>query len=427
MPFNSNSADESFETRRRAIYDTFIQSGRSENFAAQMTELMLAKELKSHTDSVLTSILTRELIELKSKLPALDVQVALVTTEEVKNDTKDDFPGYLITFVEPKRVTPVNRTSWNAGVSSNIHLQVPGDNGLDFDNGRSSPTGFISFIDLRESQRPYASTSHPKSSAARIVVEAILVRKMSLKERFLSLGMGYENMMRRGLDCHVCFPLRNVEKLDDDMYRVGNTIPGAQSRVDRMEYSLRKHVLYTLREKARDHPAFKYFKYSELRAPYFYENTGKVKRCFDPSELCTHTARQAITAFSARQFSLQRLVEIMDVKGIEILHGAEPLSKSMLRFETGDIPLFEQTFYIDIAKDEMRIYNNDEADDYVYKYSQIRQYFFEQGVVHNGRVYTYRHEFVNSSLIMFVIRKMPLGIRPVKCSPVVDIRDNFEF
>ncbi|KAG1440492.1 hypothetical protein G6F57_019004 [Rhizopus arrhizus] len=239
--------------------------------------------------------------------------------------------------------------------------------------------------------------------------------------------MGYENMMRRGLDCHVCFPLRNVEKLDDDMYRVGNTIPGAQSRVDRMEYSLRKHVLYTLREKARDHTAFKYFKYSELRAPYFYENTGKVKRCFDPSELCTHTARQAITAFSARQFSLQRLVEIMDVKGIEILHGAEPLSKSMLRFETGDIPLFEQTFYIDIAKDEMRIYNNDEADDYVYKYSQIRQYFFEQGVVHNGRVYTYRHEFVNSSLIMFVIRKMPLGIRPVKCSPVVDIRDNFEF
>lgn len=279
MSVHSNGSDESFETRRQAIYDTFIESGRSENFAAQMTELMLSRELKSHTDSVLTSILSRESIELKSKLPALDVQVAVNAEEEVKNEIRDNFQGFLLTFVEPKRVTSRDRASWNAGVSSGIRIQVNGDNGFVSESGRSSPTSTQSIADLRESQRPYASTSHPKSSAARIVVESILVRKISLKERFLTIGMGYENLMRRGLDCHACFPLKEIVKLDDGVYRVGETIPGAQSRVERAEYSLRKHVFNMLREKAKDHPAFKYFKYSELRAPYFYttaQNDSKI-------------------------------------------------------------------------------------------------------------------------------------------------------
>ncbi|KAI9310067.1 hypothetical protein BX666DRAFT_1882687 [Dichotomocladium elegans] len=125
--------------------------------------------------------------------------------------------------------------------------------------------------------------------------------------------------------------------------------------------------------------------------------------------------------FTAREYSIERLVRIMHIRGVEVLYGAEAMSKSMLRFSSGRMEMFEQDFIIDIERDEMRVYNKDEANDYVYKYSTLRQFFFEQDIVHKG------HEYVTSDVLVYALRRLPLGTKPVRHSPVVDIRDDFVF
>jgi hypothetical protein len=85
--------------------------------------------------------------------------------------------------------------------------------------------------------------------------------------------------------------------------------------------------------------------------------------------------------FSGTEYSVDRLVEIMHIRGIQVLHGFEPLSTAMLRSSSGYIPLFEQEFIIDLDKDTMDVYNNDQSSAYHYKYSDLRQYFFERDIV----------------------------------------------
>ena len=48
-----------------------------------------------------------------------------------------------------------------------------------------------------------------------------------------------------------------------------------------------------------------------------------------PRKCATMRSKYAITAFTATDFSLERLVDIMERKGIEELYGAEPISSEM--------------------------------------------------------------------------------------------------
>lgn len=390
------------------IKEVVRSMGGSESFVHAFSSL-LEKEKK---DVVMNNILaqyTANADNLMSKrVDAMDVQVVTTTRQDIKDEIISHFDGYKIKF---RDLTTSNDSKLANDVGTSIQK---------FDQYRM----------MKRPTRPYAITQHPKSHVMRQTLEALLVRYMDINERFLTIGVGYESFMRRGLKCHCCFPLFEVGVDENGNFFEDTTkqIPRAHARISRAEHSLRKHVRTLLRENpGRLNSVLAEFSYSGAPEPEFYEDTGLRYRCFRPPELCMENARQAITMFTAREYSLERLVRIMHVRGVEILYGAEALSKSMLRFSSGRMEMFEQDFIIDMERDEMRVYNKDEANDYVYKYSTLRQFFFEQDIVHKGYVYAYRHEYVTSDVLVYTLRKLPLGTKPVRHSPVVDIRDDFVF
>jgi hypothetical protein len=244
---------------------------------------------------------------------------------------------------------------------------------------------------------------------------------------FIGIGIGYEQMTKRGLKCHVRFPVYKTNEVGFRQYTNGSVIPNAVTRVNKSEFALRKYINNVLRDRTAQHNILKDFEYGTERTSSFYENTGLHHRCFQSPEMCDIRGNYGVTMFSAAEYSVERLCKIMHLRGIHTLHGFEPASTTMLRSASGTLLLFEQLFGIDLFKDTMRIYNNDQTSSYIYKYSDFRQFLFEHDVVVEGVVYSFTHQIMNDSFVKYTIVRKPQGIKPMVLNPVVDIQDDQVF
>ncbi|KAI7847625.1 hypothetical protein BDC45DRAFT_541718 [Circinella umbellata] len=102
---------------------------------------------------------------LSSKVNALDVQLVVLTTQQIKDFITDHFRGYHIKFKEP-----------GEGAKSSSGVSTP--TRRDFSRG---------FRDNRKPVKNFATTSHDMSFVMRLTLESILVHMMDIKERFLTL------------------------------------------------------------------------------------------------------------------------------------------------------------------------------------------------------------------------------------------------
>jgi hypothetical protein len=426
---NNLETTDNLTNRERDLIHTFVINGHSMSFARQMTGLIMNRDMDNINASVIKTLVSNQVEYQKKRINPQDVEVVIDIDEEVKTRLVNYFNFVDLKFKSPDAIRHKHRSRLNEnrdGSSPNgSEVNSPFQYGMS--RFKENTNLFDSCVDHSRSKKSYASTPHTQASAARVVAEHILVRDIPRSEKFIGIGIGYEQMMKRGLNCHICFPVYQTKTLEFRQYTSGPVIPGAVTRINKAEFALRKYVNSVLRDRASNHTVFKDFNYGTQKDSSFYENTGLQHRCFQSPEMCEEKAGYGVTMFSGSEYSVERLCNIMHLRGIHTLHGLEPASVTMLRNSTGKLPLFDQDFKIDLEQDVMLINNNDLTLAYRYKYSEFRQFFFEHDVVVEDTVYSFTHQVINDSFLKYTIVRKPKGVEPMVANPVVDIHDDQVF
>jgi hypothetical protein len=356
---NNLETPDNLTNRERDLIQTFVINGHSLGFARQMTGLIMNRDMDNINASVIKTLVTNQVEYQKKRLNPQDVEVVIDINEEVKTKLVSYFGFVDLKFKSPDAIKQKHRNRLNENRNNLNQNNVDGSTTFQYGMSRFNEHTnlFDSCVDYSRSKKIYASTPHTQASAARVVVEHILVRDIPRSEKFIGIGIGYEQMMKRGLNCHICFPVYQTKNVGFRQYVNGPVIPGAVTRINKAEFSLRKYVNSVLRERASNHTVFRDFTYGTQKDSSFYESTGLQHRCFQSPEMCEEKANYAITMFSGSEYSVERLCNIMHLRGIQTLHGLEPASVTMLRNSTGRLPLFDQDFKIDLEQDVMLINN----------------------------------------------------------------------
>lgn len=405
------------DSHAEEVFHALVNGGLTMENAIVTAEAVSKKASKDLLESAFAEIINKSVKHSSVALPSIDVKVKMYVNDRIKDIINNAYPGFDVEFLTPDGVflSRENRTSLGARRSMPDMKSKEG-------------------VDEVHPTRSYAHTSHELAYVNRAVVEAILLRKIPLNEGYNTLNMPYDSFLKRGAKAHCCYQTRPFEGYVTDhkgdmIPKYGGSWENKTGKTITMEAGLREYDRFLQRkDKKRTHPIFKEIDYRGVKTPRQFENVALEYRCFQAPEVCEIKRDYGITAFTAKEFTVERLVKVMHNKNMKVLYGAEPLCKAMLRRKEGVLPLFEQRFVTDLKENKMYVYNTqDNSIGYQYKYSDIRDYFFERDLVHEGRVYSFRHEYCNDSVIQFAIRRMPKGTVPSPMPPVVDMWDDTVF
>ena len=111
---------------RENIKQFFLGDGASMEFAESFAHILSTENEKKIMEKILNNVASSSNDLLSSKVSALDVQMVVSTTQQIKDDIINHFKGYQIKFKEPGPNTAVNLIVVTLLLTRGIFLVVIG-------------------------------------------------------------------------------------------------------------------------------------------------------------------------------------------------------------------------------------------------------------------------------------------------------------